>query len=103
MSPALKAAILARLYEQNAPQEEILRRIGPHVRRWKQWALSGKWTGAFVVDLTLTLSDPVQYASHAALLAHRLGGVGYTPVRGFGAVDIVAQRGARCVASASHQ
>jgi hypothetical protein len=32
---------VAQLYEQNAPQEEILRRIGQYVRRWKRWALSG--------------------------------------------------------------
>jgi hypothetical protein len=32
---------LARLYEQNAPQEEISRRIGQYVRRWKRWVLSG--------------------------------------------------------------
>jgi hypothetical protein len=28
---------VARLYEQDAPQEEILRRIGQYVRRWKRW------------------------------------------------------------------
>ncbi|HVS89392.1 MAG TPA: reverse transcriptase domain-containing protein [Candidatus Acidoferrum sp.] len=32
---------VARLYEQDAPQEEILRRIGQYVRRWKRWELSG--------------------------------------------------------------
>ena len=32
---------VARLSEQNAPQEEILRRIGQYVRRWKRWVLSG--------------------------------------------------------------
>jgi hypothetical protein len=32
---------VARLYEQNAPQEEILRRNGLYVRRWKQWVVSG--------------------------------------------------------------
>jgi hypothetical protein len=32
---------LARLYEQNARREEILRRIGQYVRRWKRWSLSG--------------------------------------------------------------
>jgi hypothetical protein len=32
---------VARLYEQNAPQEEILRRIEQYVRRWKGWVWSG--------------------------------------------------------------
>lgn len=31
----------ARLYEQDAPQEEILLRIGQCVRRWKRWVVSG--------------------------------------------------------------
>jgi len=31
----------ARLYEQDAPREETLRRIGQYVRRWKRWVLSG--------------------------------------------------------------
>jgi RNA-directed DNA polymerase len=32
---------VARLYEQDAPQEEIRRRIGQYVRRWERWLLSG--------------------------------------------------------------
>jgi hypothetical protein len=32
---------VARLYEQDAPQEIILRRIGQYVRRWKRWVRSG--------------------------------------------------------------
>jgi hypothetical protein len=32
---------VARLYEQNAPQEECLWRIGQYVRRWQQWVISG--------------------------------------------------------------
>jgi hypothetical protein len=32
---------VVRLYEQDAPQEEILRRIGQYVRRWRRWVLSG--------------------------------------------------------------
>jgi hypothetical protein len=54
---------VARLYEQNAPQEEILRRIGQYVRRWQRWVLSGlgddrskfEWpdvTGPFYFPLT---------------------------------------------------
>jgi hypothetical protein len=31
---------VARVYEQNAPQGEILRRIGKYVRRRKRWGLS---------------------------------------------------------------
>ena len=33
------------LYEQDAPQDEIRRRIEQYVRRWKQWALSGLGDG----------------------------------------------------------
>jgi hypothetical protein len=29
------------LYERDAPQEQILRRIGQYVRRWKRWVFSG--------------------------------------------------------------
>jgi hypothetical protein len=36
---------VARLYEQDAPQDEIRRRIEQYVRRWKQWALSGSGGG----------------------------------------------------------
>lgn len=32
---------VARLYEQNAPQEEILRRVELYVRRWERWVLGG--------------------------------------------------------------
>ncbi|MGO8735913.1 MAG: hypothetical protein ACLQVM_24325 [Terriglobia bacterium] len=32
---------VARLHEQDAPREEILRHIGQYVRRWKRWVLSG--------------------------------------------------------------
>jgi hypothetical protein len=32
---------LARLDERDAPPEEIRRRIGQYIRRWKQWAISG--------------------------------------------------------------
>jgi hypothetical protein len=32
---------VARLYEQDAPREKILRRILQYVRRWKRWLLSG--------------------------------------------------------------
>jgi hypothetical protein len=32
---------VVRLYEQDATPEEIPRRIGQYVRRWKQWVLSG--------------------------------------------------------------
>ncbi len=32
---------LARLYEQNAPLEEIRRGGEQYVRRWKRWTLSG--------------------------------------------------------------
>lgn len=32
---------VARLYEQNAPLEDIRRRIEQYVRRWKRWAWSG--------------------------------------------------------------
>jgi retron-type reverse transcriptase len=32
---------VVRLYEQDAPPEEIRRRIGQYVRRWKQWVVSG--------------------------------------------------------------
>jgi hypothetical protein len=31
----------AWLYEQDAPQEEIRRRIGQYVRRWMRWVLTG--------------------------------------------------------------
>src|SRR5271169_1663822 len=34
---------VARLYEQDAPQEEILRHIGQYVWRWKRCWLSGAW------------------------------------------------------------
>jgi RNA-directed DNA polymerase len=32
---------VARLYEQDAPLEEIRQRIGQYVRRWMRWVLSG--------------------------------------------------------------
>lgn len=32
---------VARLDEQDAPQEEILRRFGQYVGRWKRWLLTG--------------------------------------------------------------
>ncbi len=32
---------VARLYEQDGPREEIRRRIGQYVRRWRWWVLSG--------------------------------------------------------------
>ncbi|MGA8233488.1 MAG: reverse transcriptase domain-containing protein [Candidatus Acidiferrales bacterium] len=32
---------VARLYERDAPREEIRRRIGQYVRRWKRWLVSG--------------------------------------------------------------
>ena len=32
---------VARLYEQDAPQDEIRRRIEQYVRRWKRWVMSG--------------------------------------------------------------
>jgi RNA-directed DNA polymerase len=32
---------VARLYEQNAPQGEILRRVKLYVRRWMRWLLGG--------------------------------------------------------------
>jgi hypothetical protein len=32
---------VARLYEQNAPQEEILRHIEQYVRRWKRRVPTG--------------------------------------------------------------
>jgi RNA-directed DNA polymerase len=44
---------VARLYEQNAPQEETLRRIGQYVRRWKQWVRSG------VGDVSSSMRDRV--------------------------------------------
>jgi hypothetical protein len=48
---------VVRLYEQDAPPEEIRRRIGQYVRRWKQWVFSGvreacgpfEWPCGFVV------------------------------------------------------
>jgi len=45
---------VARLYEQDAPQEEILRRIGQYVRRWKRWLLNGV--------RELTVNDSVELA-----------------------------------------
>jgi hypothetical protein len=32
---------VARLYEQDAPPEQIRRRIGQYVQRWKRWVSSG--------------------------------------------------------------
>jgi hypothetical protein len=32
---------VARLYEQDAPPEEIWQRIGQYVQRWKRWVVSG--------------------------------------------------------------
>ncbi|MGD1092890.1 MAG: reverse transcriptase domain-containing protein [Bryobacteraceae bacterium] len=32
---------VARLYEQDAPQQETRRRIGQYVRRWRRWVLGG--------------------------------------------------------------
>ena len=48
---------VVRLHEQDAPLEEIRRRIGQYVRRWKRWVFSGvlevsgllDWPEGFVV------------------------------------------------------
>ena len=44
VAPATRDAFLeraARLYEQNAPLEEIRRGVEQYVRRWKRWVRSG--------------------------------------------------------------
>jgi len=49
------------LYEQNAPQEEIVRRIGQYVRRWMRWVRSGASDVSRTVELNmLRLHDWVQ-------------------------------------------
>jgi hypothetical protein len=52
---------VARLYEQNAPQEEILRRIEQYVRRWKQWVRS--WGVATVSGSCAWLTGQGGFAS----------------------------------------
>jgi hypothetical protein len=32
---------VVRLYEHDAPLEEIRQRVGQYVRRWKRWVVSG--------------------------------------------------------------
>ena len=32
---------VVRLYEQDAPPQEVRQRIGQYVRRWKRWVMSG--------------------------------------------------------------
>ena len=44
VAPSAYAAFqerLVRLYEQNATPDELRRRVGQYVRRWRQWAVSG--------------------------------------------------------------
>ncbi len=61
---------VARLYEQNALQEKILRRIGQYVRRWQQWVLSGlgEWKSRVVWPFPLfcvtTRQQAAQYISN---------------------------------------
>jgi hypothetical protein len=52
----------ARLYEQDAPQEEIQRRIGQYVRRWKRWVLSGVQKAWEEVAFKCIGGDPAPFA-----------------------------------------
>lgn len=49
---------VARLYEQNAPLEEIRRGVEQYVRRWSQWVRSGvrDVSGSFLWPLVLVRS-----------------------------------------------
>ena len=71
---------VARLYEQNAPQEEILRRIGQYVRRWKQWVRIGFGDVSRAFD-----SAPFhQFGRFCIPRPVRLSAAGGPPARGVG-------------------
>ena len=48
----------------NAPQEEILRRVGHYVRRWDRWVLSG-------VRVSCAFQRPVELAAQDAFASRR--------------------------------
>jgi hypothetical protein len=56
---------VARLYEQDAPPEEIRRRIGQHVWRWKGWVLSD------VRNVTVIWAFPMTNPLGYTLLHHQ--------------------------------
>lgn len=53
---------VARLYEQNAPLEEIRRGVEQYVQRWKRWVSSG------VQDVSDTFTWPGVFLEHTVSL-----------------------------------
>jgi hypothetical protein len=56
---------VARLYEQNAPLEEIRRGVEQYVRRWKRWVLSG------VAEVVSSFVWPILSAERYTFTAHQ--------------------------------
>jgi hypothetical protein len=77
---------VVRLYEQDAPPEEIRQRIGQYVRRWKRWVVGGvrvlfplAWfssgipAGPLAAFRTTPKCEPCQSDDAAASIAHVSG------------------------------
>jgi hypothetical protein len=55
---------LARLYEQNAPLEEIRRGVELYVRHWRRWVMSG------VLEVSFSFGSPDCEALSTPLPSH---------------------------------